>query len=256
MIRIPGIQSDAGFRCSIPVPFCAVLFILLAVIGRSIFAVEGSDRAEPIQAALSSVPSRLVAPSGTWIKQREVPVPSRQAEIFGLSASLSAEYLRLQTRPQLRAVLFVAYCSDARTMAGHHPPRCYPASGWVMSSPVPENDFVFERPDGRRVLGTVYHFSREGVITANLGVVNGFFSSGEQFFRSMTEARKAVRPSLLGGKGLYQFQILFQGTMLNVDILGYAEEIINAIPEAIFDELMFDPMDADDDSIVKGGGDS
>lgn len=239
-----------------PVPFCAALLIMLAIIGRSIFAVEESDRVVPIQAALSSVPSRLLAQSGTWIKQRDVQVPSRQAEIFGLSASLSAEYLRLQTRPHLRAVLFIAYCSDARTMTGHHPPRCYPASGWVMSDPVPENDFVFERPDGRRILGTVYHFSREGVITANLGVVNGFFSSGEQFFRSLSEARKAVRPSLLGGKGLYQFQILFQGAMLNDDILAYAEEIINAIPEAIFDELMFEPMDADDDSIVKGGGDS
>ena len=254
MSRLPNGSPLPWSWPSIPVIVAAVLLLTFVSIGRGLFAIEENSRVGPIQEALSAIPSRLIAEEGTWVRQREVAVPSRQAEIFGLSASMSAEYLRLRSRPQLRAVVFVAYCSDARTMAGHHPPRCYPASGWLMSDQKAEDDFSFERSDGRRILGTIYRFVREGVITAELTVVNGFFASGERFFGSLVEARKVVKPALLGGKGLFQFQILFQGTMSNDDILGYATEIMNAIPEAIFDELMLVPAGSVEVQAVEPGG--
>ena len=84
--------------------------------------------------------------------------------------------------------------------------------------------------------------------------MNGFFAPGERFFGSLAEARKVVKPALLGGKGLFQFQILFQGTMSNDDILGYATEIMNAIPEAIFDELMLVPAGSVEVQAVELGG--
>lgn len=239
-----------------PVLVAGVLLLALWIAGERIFTVEQSDRDEAVSAALSSIPSRLSFGTAIWIKERDVQIPTRQAEIFGLTAAYSAEYRRMRRFPSLKAVVFIAYCSDARTMMGHHPPRCYPASGWLMAEQKPDDDFEFERADGRLILGTTYRFVREGVITAELEVANGFFAAGDRFFRSLGDARRSVKPALLGGKGLFQFQILFQGTRPNDDVLGYVSEIMNAIPDAIFDELMFDPMDADDDSIVKGGGDS
>lgn len=249
-------QGRSSIGHFLPIVLAGLLLLALWVFGMRIFTSEESDRDVPIAEALASIPSRLSFGKATWIKERDVQIPTRQAEIFGLSASFSAEYRRTRRFPALRAVVFIAYCSDARTMLGHHPPRCYPSSGWVMQDRVPEDDFEFERPDGRRILGTTYRFVREGVITADLEVANGFFASGDRFFRSLRDARRTVKPSLLGGKGLFQFQVLFQGTHSNDDVLDYVTEIINAIPEAVFDELMVDPAVADDGSVVLGGGDS
>jgi hypothetical protein len=237
-----------------PVLVAGVLLLALWLAGQRIFTVEQSDRDEAISAALSSIPSRLSFDTAIWIKQRDVQIPTRQAEIFGLTASYSAEYRRTREFPSLKAVVFIAYCSDARTMVGHHPPRCYPASGWLMAEPKPDDDFEFARADGRLILGTTYRFVREGVITAELEVANGFFAAGDRFFRSLGDARKVVKPALLGGKGLFQFQILFQGNRPNDDVLGYVSEIINAIPDVIFDELMLVPAGSVEVQAVELGG--
>jgi hypothetical protein len=63
-----------------------------------------------------------------------------------------------------------------------------------------------------------------------------------------------VKPALLGGKGLFQFQILFQGNRPNDDVLGYVSEIINAIPDVIFDELMLVPAGSVEVQAVELGG--
>ena len=65
--------------------------------------------------------------------------------------------------------------------------------------------------------------------------MNGFFATEEFFASTLEGAREVVRPSLLGGVGLFQFQILFQGAYLEADIKKYASEIIGGIPKNVFD---------------------
>ena len=211
-----------------------VLLLGIFAIGSQLVTRSGAAMTKPVQDALASIPLRLNWGSSTWIKNGDVPVPSNQEKILDLNAHFSKQYRRLGKFPPITAILFVAYCSDARSMAGHHPPNCYPSSGWLMDESRTRK-FEINREDGRIVKNCAYHFSRESKVVQSLTVVNGFFAPDEFFASTLEGATEVVRPSLMGGVGLFQFQILFQGDFPDADIEQYVGEIIGGIPKAVFD---------------------
>lgn len=191
----------------------------------------------PIHEVLTQIPGQLASSTGTWVRNRVVPVPSSQVRLLDLTAHVSLEYLRLGEFPPLTATLFIAYCNDARSMVGHHPPNCYPSSGWLMDVGRTQSLEV-ERDDGRVIPAKIYWFSREGMVASNLQVVSGFFSPGEVFSSTLEGIVDVIKPNLLGGSGLFQFQILLQGDYSDADVKRYATEILDAIPEAVFDQAI------------------
>ena len=68
--------------------------------------------------------------------------------------------------------------------------------------------------------------------------MSGFFSSGENFSSTLGEIMDVVKPNLLGGSGLFQFQVLLQGEYSDADVKRYAVEILEAIPEVVFDQTI------------------
>ena len=70
---------------------------------------------------------------------------------------------------------------------------------------------------------------------SQLWVINGFFVGGHFFAATLEEAEKVAKPSLLGGNGLSQFQILLQGDFRGVDVKKYGTEILKEIPSSLFD---------------------
>ena len=217
--------------------------ILLAMFGISGHFLGKTDKTTPvvpIQEVFANIPGQLIGPAGTWIRNRSVPVPSSQARILDLSAYFSCEYLRLGGFPSVTATLFIAYCNDGRSMVGHHPPNCYPSSGWLMDV-AETRSLEVARRDGKTISAKIYRFSREGYLADNLQVVSGFFTSGGLFFGTLDEILEVVQPTLLGGSGLFQFQILLQGGYSNADVEGYAIEILEAIPEVVFDQAIGTP---------------
>ena len=211
-----------------------VMLLIMLMIGMRIITRTDPTMSQPIRDVLASIPQRLNWGESTWVQSRDVPVPSNQEKLLDLNAHFSKEYLRLGSFPAITAILFIAYCADARSMSGHHPPNCYPSSGWIMD-PSQTKTFEVTRLDGRSVKTCAYQFLRERGGTQNLTVVNGFFSPEEFFTSTLEGAREVVRPSLLGGMGLFQFQILFQGVYSEADIQEYANEIIGGIPKNVFD---------------------
>lgn len=214
--------------------------LLLVMFGINvIFAGKIDDKTAegPIQEVLSSIPGQLVSSTGTWIRSQNVPVPSGQARLLSLGAHVSSEYLRLGEFPSVTAILFIAYCRDSRSMVGHHPPNCYPSSGWIMDV---ESTRLLEvaRDDGRIIPAKIYRFSRENSAASDFQVVSGFFSSGEVFFSTLEGILEVKKPSLLGGSGLFQFQILLQGDYSDADVEEYAFEILEAIPKVVFDQTI------------------
>ena len=211
-----------------------VMLLIMLMIGMRIITRTDPAMSQPIREVLASIPQRLNWGESTWVQSGDVPVPSNQEKLLDLNAHFSKEYLRLGSFPAITAILFIAYCADARSMSGHHPPNCYPSSGWIMDSSQTKT-FEVTRLDGRSVKTCAYQFLRERGGTQNLTVVNGFFSPEEFFASTLEGAREVVRPSLLGGMGLFQFQILFQGVYSEADIEEYASEIIGGIPKNVFD---------------------
>ena len=206
---------------------------------------------QPIIEALENMPPQLHSESGVWIRLREVSVPTDQSRLLDLNAFSSGEYRRLGSYPPITATLFIAYCRDARSMMGHHPPKCYPASGWRQVGPA--SNFAISRSDGREIKAAVYKFTRHQADERELFVVNGFFAAGDFFGATLEEARDVVQPSLLGGQGLFQFQILLQDVGLTADVEEYAREIIRGIPPAVFDVSVGSPSVQDGEVSGRGG---
>ena len=216
-------------------PLFAILMLIVMVASRSLVTSYADPVAiEVIQKELEKLPSQLGQSGHAWIKTREVPVPTGQAQLLGLSAFLSREYRRLQTFPSVSAILFIAHCGDARSMSGHHPPNCYPSSGWILDE---KQTFSWKlgRRDGREMEAKAYSFSRAGDSSLQLWVINGFFMNGNFFAGTLEEAEKVAKPSLLGGNGLSQFQILLQGDYGGADVRKYGTEILQEIPSSLFD---------------------
>lgn len=214
-------------------PLLAGVLLLLFVVIR-VGLDEGGDveRSLAVQQALNEIPRQFQSPAGTWIYRRTVPVPSGQAELLGLTFHASLEYQRVGTFPPVTATIFIAYCDDVRSMAGHHPPTCYPASGWEMS-PSEGGRFQFSHPSERVVKGQLYKFSRKTADKTDLWIMNGFFDGKGNFVDRLEDAESLAEGSLFSSQAMFQFQFLFQGDFRDVDIQGYAEEILGGIPGSV-----------------------
>lgn len=185
--------------------------------------------------AINEIPDLLQAPaSSAWLAVRAVPIPTGQSEMLQLEASTSRQYRRLGSLPEVQATLFVAEVSDARLMVGHHPPVCYPASGWRLRAPEGQAEFRFERGDGIEVLFKVYRFERSTGSIRDLVVVNGFWDQGGVASSTLDTAISASLNSPTGNIGLAQFQILFQEDYSDADLNQYVAELLDAIPSAVF----------------------
>ena len=181
----PPIELERAIDRVSPVISLALL-LMIFVIGTQIITASETVRKKPIQEAFASIPKRLNLGANTWVETRDVPVPSNQEKLLELDAHFSKQFLRLGSFPPITATLFVAYCDDARSMVGHHPPNCYPSSGWLMDESRTRK-FEINREDGRIVKNCAYHFSRESKVAQSLTVVNGFFAPDEFFASTLDE---------------------------------------------------------------------
>ncbi len=209
---------------------------ILILLGLGLLATTTNARYDNKSAlkALDGFPDQIGDGDGVWIAVRDVGVPSKQERILELSSHVSREFRRLGSHPPILATLFIAYCEDARTMAGHHPPHCYPASGWLAKD-TDTGVLTVLREDGRAIDCRLYEFRRDPIGEVLLTVVNGFFAAPGDFSATLNEASEALGSVFFGRRGLFQFQILFQDTRPGVDVMMYAEELLRGIPSDVFD---------------------
>jgi hypothetical protein len=229
-------EGQIGRRFFLPPLFAALMLAAIVVSRGMVTSYADPIAIEVIQQALENLPPQLGEEKIVWIQTREVAVPTGQAQLLGLSAFLSREYRRLQTFPSVTAILFIAHCADSRSMSGHHPPNCYPSSGWTLND---DQNFVWKitRPDGKIMEAKAYFFTRTGDLANQLWVVNGFFLSDNFFAATLEDAEQIAKPSLLGGTGLSQFQILLQGDFRAADVRKYGTELLQGIPSSLFDVI-------------------
>ncbi len=238
-------MTNGDRRSSIPIPRWFVSPVAAAAAMIAVFILVGKPRSQSgselevgeIQKIFHSFPEEIVAVDGIWLQSRLVPVPTGQAKMLGRSAYLSREYVRLRTYPQVNAIVFMVYCADSRMMTGHHPPNCYPSSGWDLVEDG-TTDFSVRRADERVIETTIYRFERQKNAGEELVIISGFFLEDGRFFSTLDTATRNGRSTLLGGGGLFQFQILLQSGHSSVDVELYGRELLSGIPNALFDEII------------------
>lgn len=206
-------------------------------------------RHERIRRVLEGVPLRC----GEWIGE-EQPLAPAAVELLRPNASLSRSYRRIGSDD--RIALSVIHCSDARDMAGHYPPICYPAHGWslVRRSEIPEfggvsveqagradefESMTLTLQDQRTLPLRVYRFSRmgEGLSELKMTILSAFilpdgsWSSELGVVRDMQTKRRATR------EGVAQIQIVVAGWPATGLISEPASSLLSELPAPVLDAL-------------------
>ncbi|MGD9789374.1 MAG: exosortase-associated EpsI family protein [Phycisphaerales bacterium] len=113
--------------------FAKILIVLLLVglfferRARTVL-VDAGPFHERVAAAIERVPATF----GEW-ESTEIPVPTEAQELLRPTATLAREYTNTRTGASARLV--VVHCERIRDLSGHYPPNCYPAHGWVETTP-------------------------------------------------------------------------------------------------------------------------
>lgn len=189
---------------------------------------------ERIRLAIDAIPEAL-GPSNEWIKVYDEEVPPTQANMLGLTGHLARRYQRLGGMPH-RATLFFAHSQDARSMDGHHPPNCYPQSGWTLDAESTQLQTV-STPSGRRLPLRIYRFASGVDSDMKLWVANGFVLPGEAPVASLEEAKRTMTRASRSRLGLAQYQLVFWDDLPVEDVVRFSVEMIGSLPDDLFEAV-------------------
>lgn len=228
-------------------------FALFALVGQAaIVAYRNAAQEIPLRVPSNSgsgesfafdTSEPLRGDSASWFFLRAVEIPTSQVEALELDAYISRIYRRIGGQRVRDVTIFFAQTGEARAMAGHHPPRCYPSSGWELL----EDDTVdldVLRTDGKVIHSRMYHFVSLLDRQLSLWVVNGFVLPDGRVVRSLDETASISGRVAESSRGLVQFQLLFEGDHKFVDISDDAESLLRALPADCFSDFgRRDPRD-------------
>ncbi len=188
-----------------------------------------------------------------WLLVDEVEIPTRQVSMLELTAYVSRSYARVGVSPPVRATVFIANSGDARAMAGHHPPNCYPASGWTPAHAGRGNVRRFGSPLGLPLPTALYRFERGSNPRLVRWVANGFLMPGGKAVATLAETAEVSARASTSRLGLTQFQIVIDGERDVDEVENYVAEIIGALPADLLDAVMAPRSRGD---VGPDGGDS
>jgi hypothetical protein len=157
---------------------------------------------QSIRTAAEGLPRQI---SG-WVGE-DVPVPVQAVTLLRPNVMLSRRYVNVENGASA-GVLFV-HCSDAHSMAGHYPLRCYPARGWNVRSAEPRDWLV----GNLLITGTEYEFTQEEFGAPNgersIVVANCLLRPDGQILRDMDGMTKSIVGAGGQSTGAGQIQIYF-----------------------------------------------
>ncbi len=187
------------------------------------------NRRAGIVAAFDAFPEQL-GDEGQWLLLDDVDVPTSQTAMLGLTAYISRSYSRIGVSPSVRTIVFIATATNARTMAGHHPPNCYPATGWAMTRIDGPEVQGFASTLGISLPAKIYRFTRGSENERVRWVVNGFLMPNAGAVATLEETSVVSTRLATSWLGLTQYQIILDGDLKMVDVERYAAEIVGAFP--------------------------
>lgn len=142
----------------------ALLFLAGAAADRAANMVAPEDTA-PYQARVREAYAQLPMRMGDWVGE-DTPVPQAAITLLRPNVILSRRYTNFVTGRT--ASVLLTQCADARDMAGHYPPICYPNQGWILQDRKTRDWTV----DDLTVHGTAYRFLRSPSSPSGIAVRN------------------------------------------------------------------------------------
>ncbi len=181
------------------------------------------------QAAIKGVPVRL----GAW-DTTELPIPEAAVSLLRPNALLARRCTDATTGES--AILLIVQCADARDMAGHYPPICYPAQGWKSSQPV---RVVNLNVGGQTMTAVRYEFARESFDRDRSIVIFGFFAvPGGGLIADMPGIRQIASDYTSRPFGAAQIHIVLDGRVqpereqpIAEELLGHVRTVIDTLAD-------------------------
>ena len=179
----------------------ASLCLLGVLLARQLTYPTPEDAApyhERVRKAAEEVPYRV----GNWIGT-DVEVIAAATKLLRPNVIVNRSFINRKTGQQ--ASLLIVHCQDARDLAGHYPPRCYPSHGWEQMSAEPWSC----QAESRDIDGTRYTFTivRSGQPTSII-VSNFMVLPDGRIVPTMDEVYHAASDYLKRFYGAAQVQVL------------------------------------------------
>ena len=150
----------------------AVAFLVAGGAGYRVLAgyLEGQATAKPLpKGTLARLPMRI----GEWMG-KDSPLGEAVVKATGTDDHVNRSYFRGPTGD--RVSLFLAYGVRARDLMPHRPEVCYPGVGWALQA---NREAALDLPDGSKVQCRVLDFSRGGLSTGYISVLNYYIVDNE-----------------------------------------------------------------------------
>ena len=163
---------------------------------------------------------------------RQVELPQSATSLLRPNALLARQYLNKEKRAL--ATLMIVQCEDTRDMAGHYPPVCYPANGWINKNKDQDQRVILEEKSIK-----VYQFHRvAGRVERDITIYSLFALPTGELTTSMKDVRQLSANHELRKYGAAQLQVLIDGDIDPEDhpwILEEMYEIARPVIEAVLD---------------------
>ncbi len=108
----------------------AIPFALITMVVIGVLRVDPGNKVEvdAYHERVAQVINEMPVDFNGWVGQ-QVPLPQSAIKLLDPNALVARQYFNAEKN--LTATLLIVQCRDTRDMAGHYPPQCYPASGWM-----------------------------------------------------------------------------------------------------------------------------
>jgi hypothetical protein len=176
-----------------------------------------------VKRVIQAIPYRL----GRWEGQ-DVPVPAAAVALLRPNVLVGRTYRSTDGRSEV--TLVIVQCQDARDLAGHYPPICYPARGWVPQS----------TEEGLALPGlgvapiSRYTFVRStDVQNTGLVVFNALILPGSGPVRSMFDVREAAGNPQARTFGAAEIQIVLRADLNDTEQSDIVRELLTQIEPVV-----------------------
>lgn len=207
----------------------ALILLILSGVGYRVLAsrlklLVGNPINLPV--SLSAFPSEI----SNWVGQ-DVPISENIQRVAGTDDFLSRLYVN-STNNQW-ANVYIPYTARPRTMLGHRPQVCYPASGWIHDSTEPSEVIS---SSGRKIPCLIHHFHMpapgyEERIVLNFYILNGQLTADESGFSGVGWRT----PNIAGAPARYVAQVQISSILEN-SVRKAARDMTDLILDFLPDE--------------------
>lgn len=179
-----------------------------------------------VVAAIDDTPYRI----GSWTGRDLTAPPTEAVDMLKPSRVLHRGYRHDGGRDEVRLV--IVHCPDVRDLAGHHPPNCYPATGWTEGPAETFQAAAF----GASQTFAVHRFERsEGGTRHSITIASGFIVPGDRadVLPGMAELRSVSENRRRTKLGAAQLQIIIDQDAGQDEIREVVETFLPALEPVV-----------------------